>query len=111
LSYPLPAGKINETRKSRKIMVTDMGEIPETIEFDIRGQICPSTLLIALREINRNQEQLRKGELVIRFKTDNRDSVNTIPESAIHMGYRAEIEKLDNYYTVTVYRPSQGMTS
>lgn len=76
----------------------------EMLEFDIRGQICPSTLLIALRELNRNQEQLRKGELAIRFKTDNRDSINTIPESATHMGYRADVEKIDNYYAITIHR-------
>jgi hypothetical protein len=34
-----------------------------TIEYDIRGQICPSTLLIALREINRNSERLLRGEI------------------------------------------------
>jgi len=63
----------------------------ETIEHDIRGQICPSTLLMALREINSHQEAIRAGRLRLRFLTDNRDCVATIPESAHNMGYAAEV--------------------
>ena len=63
----------------------------ETLEHDIRGQICPSTLLLALREINTHQEAIRAGRLRLRFLTDNRDCVGTIPESAHRMGYAADV--------------------
>jgi len=50
-----------------------------TLEFNIRGQICPSSLLTALREINTHQEALHDRVVRLRFLTDNRDCVTTIP--------------------------------
>jgi TusA-related sulfurtransferase len=72
------------------------------IQFDIRGQICPSTLLIALKEINRHKEGLRSGEVVLLFKTDNRDATVTIPDAAENMGYGANVVKEADCYLVTV---------
>jgi TusA-related sulfurtransferase len=74
----------------------------EHIEFDIRGQICPSTLLTALKEINRNSRLLSEGKVVLSFKADNRDAVSTIPESAANMGYTVTVDKRDGYYVITV---------
>jgi TusA-related sulfurtransferase len=74
----------------------------EVIEYDIRGQICPSTLLIALREVNRNKERLKSGELMLRFKTDNRDATVTIPDSVEDMGYGAVVSKESDYYVIVI---------
>jgi TusA-related sulfurtransferase len=74
----------------------------ETIEFDITGQICPSTLLVALREINRNIAGLNSGRCRLLFKTDNRDCTNTIPEAAGNMGLKATVDKIDAGYTIVV---------
>lgn len=76
----------------------------ETIEFDITGQICPSTLLIALREINRNIDALKSGGLRLLFRTDNRDCTNTIPEAASNMGLKTAVQKSDAGYTIVVTR-------
>lgn len=76
----------------------------ETIEFDITGQICPSTLLIALREINRNIDALKSGGLSLLFRTDNRDCTNTIPEAAGNMGLKTAVQKCDAGYTILVTR-------
>ncbi len=76
---------------------------PATIEFDIRGQICPSTLLTALREINRHAPALRKGETTLLFLTTNRDSTHTIPESAGNMGFQVEVISRDGYYAIRVF--------
>ena len=65
----------------------------ETIELDIRGQICPSTLLMALRAIATHQEALRAGKGKLTIRTDNRDATATIPEAAINMGYSVTVEK------------------
>ncbi len=73
-----------------------------TIEYDIRGQICPSSLLTALREINTHQEALRDRAVRLRFLTDNRDCVATIPESAKNMGYIAEVRREDGCYVIEV---------
>ena len=74
----------------------------ETIEYDIRGQICPSTLLTALREINLHQEQLQQRAVRLLFLTDNRDCVATIPESAQNMGYGAQVTRREGFYVIEV---------
>ncbi len=74
----------------------------KVIHFDIRGQICPSTLLIALKEINQHKEALRSGEVVLLFKTNNRDAAVTIPDAAENMGYGATVAKEADYYLITV---------
>ncbi|AJE02816.1 sulfurtransferase TusA family protein [Geobacter pickeringii] len=76
----------------------------ETIEFDIRGQVCPSTLLTALREINRYRNALREGKCRVAFLTDNRDATITIPETAGSMGYHVRVTKEAGHYLVTVGR-------
>jgi TusA-related sulfurtransferase len=74
----------------------------QTIEFDITGQICPSTMLIALREINRNIAGLIGGNIRLLFRTDNRDCTNTIPEAVGNMGLRATVQKTAASYTILV---------
>jgi len=76
----------------------------EIREFDIRGQLCPATLLVALKEINANAEMLRQGSMKLCFKIDNRDATATIPESATNMGYAVTVEKKDGYYLLEVSR-------
>lgn len=72
------------------------------VEHDLCGQICPSTLLVALREINRNITSLNNGEVRILFKTDNRDSTGTIPEAAANMGLKVSVRKRESYYEILV---------
>lgn len=75
----------------------------KTATLDIRGQICPSTLLIALKEINRLKNQLKNAELELMILTDNRDAVATIPDAAITMGYTSNIEKAEEgFYKITI---------
>ena len=73
------------------------------IEYDIRGQICPSSLLTALREINAHEEGLRTRTVRLQFLTDNRDCVTTIPESARNMGYAAEVLREQGCYRIEVH--------
>ena len=72
------------------------------IEYDICGQICPSTLLTALQVINEYSRQLSDGQVKIAFKTDNRDAISTIPESAENMGYPVTVTKGDGYYIIEI---------
>jgi TusA-related sulfurtransferase len=74
----------------------------KTVEFDISGQICPSTLLVALREVNRNIADLKSGQCQLLFRTDNRDCTNTIPEAVGNMGLKANIEKISGAYTILI---------
>jgi len=74
----------------------------ETVVLDICGQICPSTLLIALREMNAHDKGLREGTVTLCFKTDNRDATVTIPESATNMGYNFQVERQQGCYFIKI---------
>jgi TusA-related sulfurtransferase len=78
-----------------------------TIEFDLRGQICPSTLLVALKEINAHAGELGQGNEKLCFLIDNRDATVTIPEFAFNMGYAVIVGKRDGYYYIEVSRKSE----
>ena len=75
-------------------------------EIDLRGQICPSTLLTALRETNSNKAELRAGELRLVILTDNRNSTTHISESISAMGYHVDINKEHEYYRISIDRNS-----
>ena len=74
----------------------------ETRQLDVRGQICPSTLLTALREVNRHKAALQAGELQLVILTDNRDATATIPNAVDNMGYPVSVEREVNHYRITV---------
>ena len=73
----------------------------KVLKMDIRGQICPLSLLLVLREINQQHQELMTGQLSIVVATDNRDATGTIPEAIRNMGIDAVTEKLDGYYRIT----------
>ncbi len=77
-------------------------EQSENKQFDIRGQICPSSLLVALREVNKRQQEIKAGHQHLTLLTDNRDSTTTIPEALINMGYNVSVVKEGSYYVITV---------
>jgi TusA-related sulfurtransferase len=74
----------------------------ELIEMDIRGQICPSCLLLALKEVNTRAQELRDGSLELRILTDNRQATATIPEAVTNMGFDVDVVKEGGYYAVRV---------
>jgi len=74
----------------------------DALEFDIRGQLCPATLLVALKEVNARAADLRKGSVQLCFITDNRDATITIPESASNMGYAVTVEKKEEHYRILI---------
>jgi TusA-related sulfurtransferase len=74
----------------------------DLVEFDMQGQLCPSTLLVALKEINAHADILRKGRVKLCFIIDNRDATITIPESASNMGYVATVAKKDRHYRIEI---------
>ncbi len=74
----------------------------ETVEFDIRGQICPSALLMALRQVNVYKTPLRDGTVCLVVLTDNRDSTTTISEAVGNMGYDVAVERDKSAYRVAI---------
>lgn len=89
--------------------------VPETIILDIRGQICPSTLLTTLRTIARHKDALKAGRLLLAVRTDNRDATATIPEAARNMGYAVNVERAEGCYLLLIGReavlPAPGLES
>jgi TusA-related sulfurtransferase len=73
-----------------------------TMTFDMRGQICPSTLLTALKEVNDHRATLQAGSQSLCFLTDNVEATVTIPESVENMGYQVKVTRRKGYYVIEV---------
>lgn len=80
----------------------------DTIELDIRGRVCPSCLLLALREANGRHEALRAGRTRLVLLTDNRDAIGTIPDAMNNMGLAVQIDKQEGHYRVIIAAPAQA---
>ena len=77
----------------------------ETIELDIRGQVCPSCLLLTLREINRHHAEVMAGRARLVVLIDSRDATGTIPDAVKNMGLSATVDKVEGYYRVAIDHP------
>ena len=79
----------------------------QTINIDIRGQICPSCLLLTLKALNENGAAIRAGSSEVIVVTDDRQATATIPATADRMGFHAKVERLeDGSYRIRVSRAS-----
>lgn len=74
-----------------------------TIHLDISGQICPSCLLLTLKELNQHAAAVRSGTTEIVVTTDDRQATATIPEAVHKMGYGTEISRQEGGYRIRVY--------
>ena len=72
------------------------------IVMDVRGQVCPSTLLLAMATMNEHRNALLGGEVALRILSDNRHAIITIPETARNMGYAADVKQDAGYYTILI---------
>lgn len=75
----------------------------EVIEHNICGQICPSSLLLSLKEINKLKSKIKSGAVCLKIITDNRDAINTIPSAVEMMGFDVEVSKDEqSRYVITI---------
>ena len=74
------------------------------IEIDVRGQVCPSTLLTVLNEVNKHHSGLAAGESCLVIYSDNRAATGTVPPAVDNMGLASEIERKRDYYKITICR-------
>jgi len=70
--------------------------------FDIRGQVCPSTLLVTLREVNTIYDDLSRGERVLEVLTDSRKATHTIPEAVANMGLKVDVSAQNGHYLILI---------
>lgn len=87
--------------------MTNKQKTPEIIEIDMRGQVCPACLLVALDKMNKHRDPLNQGLEELYVKTDNREATTTIPTTARNMGYSVTVNKLESYYLICVGQFSQ----
>lgn len=76
----------------------------ETLTIDTCGQVCPATLLIALRAVNRHQQQLRNATIRLEILTDNSDSTNRVCGAVSSMGYAVQVDDQQNHYKILISR-------
>jgi TusA-related sulfurtransferase len=74
----------------------------ETIKLDIRGRVCPSCLLLTLREVNARHADLQAGLAVIEVLTDSRDATGTIPAAVRNMGLAASVDRVAGDYRIVI---------
>lgn len=75
----------------------------QIIDLDIRGQLCPSCLLLALKELNHHGTAVRAGSTEIVVTTDDRQATASIPATAGRMGFRTEVARQDGSYRIRIF--------
>ena len=78
-------------------------DTPATVQIDVRGFVCPSSLLVALRELNKYRESLRCASFKLDFLVDNHESTNRICAAVKSMGYDLQVTETNNSYCIAVY--------
>ena len=78
-----------------------------TVELDLRGHVCPASLLLSLKNMNAMREELSSGRVALRILTSNRESVPTITDAARTMGYAVTVEHTEAHYVLLVERAGE----
>ena len=89
--------------------VVDMSR--EIVELDVRGQICPSCMLLALKQVNELETELKQAIKELHVLTDSRQATSTIPEAISKMGYQVDITDRDDGYHIRIYYPHKDRVS
>ncbi len=74
----------------------------KSVTLDLRGQICPATLLKSLKQLNEMRAEIGSGASRLTILTDHRDATVTVPEAAGNMGYAVSVRREDRHYVITV---------
>ncbi|MCF8057455.1 MAG: sulfurtransferase TusA family protein [Desulfocapsa sp.] len=80
----------------------DTSDKQKIITLDMRGQVCPACLLVAMDALNKQKTVLKSGAKKLSILTDNREATTTIPSTANNMGYEVSVNKIDTYYEILV---------
>jgi TusA-related sulfurtransferase len=74
------------------------------ITMDIRGQICPSCLLLVLKEVNSHIDAIRAHQCELAILSDDRHAMITIPESISKMGLSSEVESKAHGFEIRIFK-------
>ena len=78
------------------------------IEQDVRGQVCPSCLLITLRHVNEQKDCIKSGQADLHILTDSRYATTTIPSAVGNMGYAVDVQKEQGNYRIVISQQTGG---
>jgi len=79
-----------------------MSDNDNQLKLDIRGQICPSCLLLTLKEITAHADKINNGEYSVLVISDDRHATATIPDAVHNMGFSSKTEKVDGDYHILI---------
>ena len=61
--------------------------------IDLKGDVCPYPLIMAIKKISDEEDNLRSGRIVLKFVVDHSPSTKSIPRETEKRGYQTELEK------------------
>jgi len=61
--------------------------------IDLKGDVCPYPLIMAIKKISEEEDSLRSGRTVLKFVVDHPPSTKSIPRETEKRGYQTELEK------------------
>ena len=61
--------------------------------IDLKGDVCPYPLIMAIKRINEVEDHLKSGRIVLKFVVDHPPSTMSIPREIKKRGYQTELEK------------------
>lgn len=77
--------------------------------IDLRGDVCPYPLIMAVKRISEVEDRLRSGAVVLKFIVDHPPATQSIPREVGKRGYRAELTKTGAAeWEITVGRGSEA---
>ncbi len=68
-------------------------ELEEDI-IDLRGDVCPYPLIMALKKVIEVEDRLRAGRIALKFVVDHPPSTKSIPREVKKRGYQSATEKI-----------------
>jgi TusA-related sulfurtransferase len=71
--------------------------------LDIRGQLCPSCLLLTLKALNQHGAAIRARQTELVVMTDDRQATATVPAAADRLGLHTQVERLDGCYRIRIH--------
>ncbi|HID19763.1 MAG TPA: sulfurtransferase TusA family protein [Methanophagales archaeon] len=61
--------------------------------IDLKGDVCPYPLIMAIKRISEVEDSLRSGRIVLKLVVDHPPSTKSIPRETKKRGYQTELEK------------------
>jgi TusA-related sulfurtransferase len=68
---------------------------PEVVNLNLEGEICPYTLILALKKVKEIESDLRSGKKILKLIIDHPPAVDNFPGELQKRGFKTEFEKIE----------------